>query len=304
MGANYAELAGQAIVGTFQRYGFNPCTSPDAAKALNAVTAAVAEAMQGVADSHKAELASLREQENEYKRVIAASGRMRAENERLQAEVERMTTERDAATRRIEELEAQEKFLADLCELSAEHPIDLEWRGMDGKPTAFVNCSDLFDWGSADCEEVTPENFPMLVQAIEDAEKAVKYGGIRGDDLFCARVRGCRPQGAAYTFIRPELWPLFDACGPERETGVGNPYKPGEYKPENRDVDAELVKANRRAEEAERLADGRASVLQHITEWAYSNLTPKQRHSMADAIEIAKQEPRSPVDEAGAMGGA
>lgn len=51
-------------------------------------------------------------------------------------------------------------------------------------------------------------------------------------DLFAARVRGMRPQGAAYTFYPPETWPLFDACGPEREIGFGNPYRPGEYKRE------------------------------------------------------------------------
>lgn len=48
-------------------------------------------------------------------------------------------------------------------------------------------------------------------------------------DLFCARVRGERPQGAAYKVRYPEeLWPLFDAAGPEREVGFGNPRKPGE----------------------------------------------------------------------------
>lgn len=50
------------------------------------------------------------------------------------------------------------------------------------------------------------------------------------EDLFCARVRGERPQGACYSRYPQELWPLFDAVGPERETGLGNPFKPGEYK--------------------------------------------------------------------------
>lgn len=48
-------------------------------------------------------------------------------------------------------------------------------------------------------------------------------------DLFAARVRNLRPQGACYSRYPEELWPLFNEAGPERETGFGNPYKPGEY---------------------------------------------------------------------------
>ena len=39
-----------------------------------------------------------------------------------------------------------------------------------------------------------------------------------------------RPQGAYYPESDPETWPLFDDCGPEREVGLGNPYRPGERK--------------------------------------------------------------------------
>lgn len=49
-------------------------------------------------------------------------------------------------------------------------------------------------------------------------------------DLYSCRIEGMRPQGAVYRHNKKELWPLFDACGPEREVGLGNPYKPGEYK--------------------------------------------------------------------------
>lgn len=42
-------------------------------------------------------------------------------------------------------------------------------------------------------------------------------------------MRKERPQGACYPSNK-DLWPLFDACGPEKPTGFGNPYKPGEYK--------------------------------------------------------------------------
>lgn len=101
--------------------------------------------------------------------------------------------------------------------------------------TFFVNCNDLFDWGCADCETLTPERLPLLGRALEDCAKACgddrdaeKRGWPWGIELFCARLRGERPQGAAYPKDR-RLWPLFDACGPERTKGHGNPYAPGEY---------------------------------------------------------------------------
>ncbi len=48
-------------------------------------------------------------------------------------------------------------------------------------------------------------------------------------DLFSARCRGERPQGAAYKVRYPEaLWDEFNAAGPEREVGFGNPREPGE----------------------------------------------------------------------------
>lgn len=48
-------------------------------------------------------------------------------------------------------------------------------------------------------------------------------------ELFAARVREMRPQGACYKGYPKDLWPLFDACGPERETGMGNPHAAEEY---------------------------------------------------------------------------
>ncbi|UDL15984.1 hypothetical protein QEH42_gp234 [Microbacterium phage Pumpernickel] len=46
--------------------------------------------------------------------------------------------------------------------------------------------------------------------------------------LFAAKSRKMRPQGAYYKSIPENIWHLFDACGPEREVGMGNPRKPGE----------------------------------------------------------------------------
>lgn len=116
------------------------------------------------------------------------------------------------------------------------------WWRCDGEwapVTFFVNCNDLFFWGSADTETITPGNIGELVRAYADAEAIDKCA--YASQLFCARVRKMRPQGACYPepiFAdrrdEPEtlkLWALYDACGPERETGFGNPYRPGEYKP-------------------------------------------------------------------------
>lgn len=81
--------------------------------------------------------------------------------------------------------------------------------------TIFVGCNDVFWWGCADCEAVTAENIEILEQAYKDA---TYHGGA----LFCARVRGMRPQGAFYKHIESER-ALFDACGPERELSHTNP---------------------------------------------------------------------------------
>lgn len=82
----------------------------------------------------------------------------------------------------------------------------------------FAKCSDVFWWGTADGEEITEDNAEVFFKAMEDA-------GWDGPALFAARQRKMRPQGAVYGDIDREHWPLFDACGPMRETGLGNPKK-------------------------------------------------------------------------------
>lgn len=101
----------------------------------------------------------------------------------------------------------------------------LWWKVVNGKVQWFVNCNDVFAWGCSDCEELTTENFPILEQAMTDAIAAEKdVGELYADELFVSRVRGMRPQTASYPHYPKEMWPLFDACGPEREAGFGNPY--------------------------------------------------------------------------------
>lgn len=111
----------------------------------------------------------------------------------------------------------------DLCDM-------LNWRcdGEYAPITFWINCNDLFAWATADGEDITIERLPVLKTAIEDCIKINSVlGAIYGCNLYACRVRGMRPQGCCYP-QDPELWPLFDASGPERETGLGNPYKRGD----------------------------------------------------------------------------
>jgi len=96
--------------------------------------------------------------------------------------------------------------------------------------TFFADCSDVFSWGSADREEITDDNLHILERAFEDIRKTGSIHEHYAFWLFCVRVRKIRPQGAAYPKDKL-LWPLFDAAGPKREVGFGNPYNPGEYDP-------------------------------------------------------------------------
>jgi hypothetical protein len=88
----------------------------------------------------------------------------------------------------------------------------------------FVDCSDVFVWGCADFEPLPENRIDAFEQAYADVEATGTDQRWYGGYLFCCRMRGQRPQGAAYP-KDPRLWPLFDACGPEREPGFGNPRR-------------------------------------------------------------------------------
>ncbi len=103
---------------------------------------------------------------------------------------------------------------------------ELWWRtDSDYAPiTLLVNCNDLFFWGCADSETLTPADLDDLEKAVADAKAA---GDEHHGHLFwVARKRGMRPQGAYYKYFEGSLPELFNACGSERETGLGNPEKP------------------------------------------------------------------------------
>lgn len=104
-----------------------------------------------------------------------------------------------------------------------DHCEDIWWRTDDeyAPLSIFVTCNDLFWWATADSELVTPDNIDVLEQAYRDSED---HGGL----LFCCRVRRMRPQGPYYKYFDENEKQLFDACGPEREVGIGNPSPPME----------------------------------------------------------------------------
>jgi hypothetical protein len=98
----------------------------------------------------------------------------------------------------------------------------LWWRFDGDKVRLFAQCSDFFEWGTADLEEILPEDVDLLEQCVKDVielDRTNMYAG----ELFAARKRKQRPQGACYKNLPESLWPLFDACGPERERSLTNP---------------------------------------------------------------------------------
>src|SRR5690606_6019592 len=78
--------------------------------------------------------------------------------------------------------------------------------GHPGGLQAYVNCNDVFYWGSADCEEITKENIHLLIQSVKDCYEIGGYwcASEFSDTLFACRSRGMRPQGAAYP--KKECW--------------------------------------------------------------------------------------------------
>lgn len=114
-----------------------------------------------------------------------------------------------------------------------------DWNTEDGEffPLCFfIDCSDMFWWGCADGEDLTPQNIHVLEKAIEDIIAIKRIVRFYAYALFCCRVRGMRPQGAYYKHIPKELWQLFNACGAEREVDTGNPHPIPDDKKEAKDA--------------------------------------------------------------------
>lgn len=113
-----------------------------------------------------------------------------------------------------------EEFKINLLKLVAQHGLhlDIHW---NEDLNFYVGCNDIFFWGCADAEDIeNQEDVDLFEKSIED----VGTDNVWASYLFCARKRKMRPQGACYPQEETKLWPLFDACGEEREVGIGNPY--------------------------------------------------------------------------------
>lgn len=126
----------------------------------------------------------------------------------------------DKLVREALNLSIMGKFALEIMSLFAKYDLHdlLFWRtdGEYAPITFFVNCNDLFYWATADLEPISPDNFPELERAMKDVGATqVNSESLDGLSLFCARVRKMRPQKCAYPKDK-KLWPLFDACGPER----------------------------------------------------------------------------------------
>lgn len=102
----------------------------------------------------------------------------------------------------------------------------LSWGFRAGTNEIFfwVNCSDVFYWGTADGEDITAADLPDLEQAYQDliaASDPDNYlaNEVYAPELWAARKRGMRPQRPWWyreKFLEP-IKELFKAAGPERD---------------------------------------------------------------------------------------
>lgn len=121
----------------------------------------------------------------------------------------------------------EEYYLMSVLRLAAKYELSelFDWDAEeDGTISFYINVNDRFAWACADAEDITAEDLPELERAILDCQAADSCAAAYGPFLFVCRKRQMRPQGAAYPRCQ-EVWPLFDAAGPEREINSGNPKR-------------------------------------------------------------------------------
>jgi len=107
------------------------------------------------------------------------------------------------------------EYLTQVQDLLLEGTIELSIGDSDGVHLIFM-CSDIFFWGCADCEDIAVEELKDLVACFSESPK---WGG----ELWVARKRKERPQGAVLKMMSAEERRLFDVCGPVKPVGLGNP---------------------------------------------------------------------------------
>lgn len=91
------------------------------------------------------------------------------------------------------------------------------WVPEKNKPKYGINCSDWFYWACADAQEITPEDLPDLIKAIEDSTKLHPFE-FYGPLLWTCRKRNMRPMKEVYRDMPEELHELFNKTGPKRES--------------------------------------------------------------------------------------
>lgn len=102
---------------------------------------------------------------------------------------------------------------------------DVGWRVDEDGIRFFALCSDVFWWGSADAEDIRPEDVELLERCKADLVALEGREPTCLPELYAARKRGMRPQGAWYTSVDSSIHHLFDVCGPPREVELGNPRR-------------------------------------------------------------------------------
>jgi hypothetical protein len=96
----------------------------------------------------------------------------------------------------------------------------ISWRvdmtpGRNRDMTLYAECSDLFHWATADYEEITAADIPLLRQALDDLKPL--HAGYELGHLFAARKRRLRPQRPCYNGMPADVAALYDACCTEEE---------------------------------------------------------------------------------------
>lgn len=91
----------------------------------------------------------------------------------------------------------------------------LYWRVYGDEIRLLAQCSDTFYWGTADCEQIDPEDLPLLRQCVDDLIKADAEYYV--SELFAARKRGMRPQRPVLRKMPKDVLRLFLKAGPRRD---------------------------------------------------------------------------------------
>jgi len=94
---------------------------------------------------------------------------------------------------------------------------ELMWR-VEGDTVRFsAFCSDTFEWGTADAENIEEADLELLERTLDDLQAADHYGDVYISELFSARKRGMRPMNRFMQIIsEPAVHALFEQAGPER----------------------------------------------------------------------------------------